>query len=455
VTSQTPERTQPATPWHRARRVEIVLFLVTFLVFAATASRSYLCLDVWSANFSSYQIATTGSPYLDGLSVPELDGNSLRWVWIDDHAPNGHIVVTRSPAVVIAGLPAYLLTQPSTMTVIPGAITAALLTAFAVLLMYLALVPLMRRWQALAAVAAFAFTTPVWSVAANGIWPQTITVLGIAVVAWAAVHEKWWVMGLGGVLLLWARPHAALIVAVVGLVLAWRERRIGIALRAGLPGVGSLVLLSLWSRWVYGSWNPIGLYGAGGLAYVHESVFSVSKQLGMWIAPDRGLLIFTPVLLVLLPALLRSWRSLPAWSTALLLGGLAYTVLQNALIGFNGGDPIYGYRCGLEFLACAFPAFALSAPAAGRVARRMLAPVLAVQFVVIALGAVVEHVALDYRMAWTNNAFVHAMVAGSAALRATAVLMVLLFLLVVRLVRISRVDADAAEEPVAGHVTVG
>ena len=91
---------------------------------------------------------------------------------------------------------------------------------------------------------------------------------------------------------------------------------------------------------------------------------------------------------------MRSWRSLPAWSTALLLGGLAYTVLQNALIGFNGGDPIYGYRYGLEFLACATPAFALAAPHAGPVARRLLAPVLAVQFVVIALGAVVERVAL-------------------------------------------------------------
>ena len=96
---------------------------------------------------------------------------------------------------MIAGLPAYLLTQPESMTVVPGGITAALLTALAVLLMYLALVPLLRRWQALAAAAAFAFTTPVWSVAANGIWPQTITVLGIALVAWAAVHEKWWVHG--------------------------------------------------------------------------------------------------------------------------------------------------------------------------------------------------------------------------------------------------------------------
>ncbi len=372
---------------------------------------------------------------------------------IDDDAPNGHVVITRSPAVVIAGLPAYLLTQPSSMTVVPAAVTAALLTALAVLLMYLALLPLMRRRQALAAAAAFAFTTPVWSVAANGIWPQTISVLGIAIVAWAAAHQKWWVMGLGGVLLLWARPHAALIVAVVGLVLAWRERRIGIALRAGTPGIVSLFLLSLWTHWVYGSWSPIALYGAGALAYVRESLVDIPNQLGMWVAPDRGILVFTPVLLVLLPALLRSWRSLPAWSTALLVGGLAYTVLQNALIGFNGGDPIYGYRCGLEFLACATPAFALAAPSAGRVARSLLAPVLAMQFVVIFLGAAVEQAALPYTQAWTNNAFVDA-VRGAPALLPISVLVVVGLTMAARRLPVTEEDTHTPTPDLVADATV-
>jgi len=454
VTSLTPAVTRSAEQRRGARRVGAVLFLATFLVFLATASRGYLCLDVWSSNLASYQLATTGTPNLDGVEVPQLDGSALRWVYVDDHAPNGHIVITRSPAVVLAGLPAYWLTQPDSMTVLPAAATAALLTALAVLLVYLALVPLMRRWQAVAAAAAFAFTTPVWSTAANGIWPQTISVLGIALIAWSAAHQKWWAMGVGGVLLLWARPHAALIVAILGLVLAWRERRPGIALRVGTPGLVSLVLLAFWTHWVYGSWNPTALYGAGAFSEVDKSLFDVENQLGTWVSPDRGILVFTPVLLVLLPALVRSWKELPAWSTALLLGGLVYTFLQGALIGFTGGDPIYGYRYGLEFLACATPAFALAAPHAGPVARKLLAPVLAVQLVVIALGAVVERVALDYRLAWTHNAFVDAMVAGSPALRMTAVLLVLLFLLVVRLVRTSAAPAPEVGEQVARPATV-
>jgi alpha-1,2-mannosyltransferase len=449
VTSQPPADPRSATPKHGAHRAAIALFLVTFLVFVATASRDYLSLDVWSSNLASYHLVATGSPYLDGVSVHELDDNPLREVWVDDDAPNGHVVITRSPAAVIVGLPAYVLTQPSSMTVVPAAVTAALLTALSVLLMFLALVPLMRRRQALAAAAAFAFTTPVWSVAANGIWPQTISVLGIAMVAWAAAHQRWWVVGLGGLLLLWARPHAALIVAVVGLVLAWRERRIGIALRAGLPGVASVVLLSLWTHWVYGSWNPIALYGSGALAYVHESVFDLPNQLGMWIAPDRGILVFTPVLLVLLPAVLRSWRRLPAWSTALLVGGLGYTLLQNALISFNGGDPLYGYRYGLEFLACATPAFALAAPSAGRVARSLLAPVLAVQFVVIFLGSAIEGMALHYTQAWTNNAFVDE-VRSAPVLLLVSGLVVVGLTLAARRLKWAEDDAhEPAPEPVA------
>jgi hypothetical protein len=121
------------------------------------------------------------------------------------------------------------------------------------------------------------------------------------------------------------------------------------------------------------------------------------------------------VLLVLLPAVLRSWRRLPAWSTALLVGGLGYTRLQDALISFTGGDPLYGDRYGLEFLACATPAFALAAPSAGRLARSLLAPALAVQFVVILFGAAIEGMALPFSQAWTHNAFVEA-VRGAPAL---------------------------------------
>ena len=192
----------------RAGRTELLLFLFFFVVFALTAGRTLdLSSDVWTTNYASWRLATEHTPYLDGVPIPELDHNVLKSVWIQD-APNGHTVVTRAPAAVLAGLPAYLLTQPDRMTLLPAALTAAALTAASVTLVHRAVRSAVGPAQALAAASAFGLATPVWSVAANGIWPHTITVLGIALVAWAASSERWWWLGFAGVLLLWARPHA-------------------------------------------------------------------------------------------------------------------------------------------------------------------------------------------------------------------------------------------------------
>jgi hypothetical protein len=445
-----------ASTWIRVRRIESLLFLGTFLVFALTASRSFLSLDVVSANYASWLLSASGSPFLDASSSTFLDDHPLRWVWVQD-APNGHTVVTRAPGVVIAGLPAYLISRPDTMSVLPAAMTAAAMTAAAVLLMFLALRSLMTERRALAAAAVFAFTTPVWSVAANGIWPQTLTVLGISVLAWSAVHERWWTMGLGGVLLLSARPHSAMIVAILGLTLAWGARRPSIVLRVGTPGFASLFLISAWTHWVYGSWNPTKLYGAGSFAEVDKSLLDFANQLAMWIAPDRGLLVFTPLLLVLLPALGRSWHSVPLWARTLLLAGLAYTLLQAAMIGFTGGDPIYGYRYGLEFLACAAPAFTVASMHVRGAAARVVGPVIGLQFVAILLGAVVERTALNYTEAWTANAFVNAMRGTPDLIPLAAVLGLGVAFVVDRGVRSEGrtshpADADhvTAHEPVAG-----
>ncbi len=117
---------------------------------------------------------------------------------------------------------------------------------------------------------------------------------------------------------------------------------------------------------MYGTWDPTAAYDAGAFAdYAAAHPISLVNQLGFWVAPDRGIFVWTPATLLLLPALVRSWRRLPDWSTSLVWGGLAYTVMQGVLNRFWGGDVFYGYRLGLEMLACAAPALALSAGAHG------------------------------------------------------------------------------------------
>jgi alpha-1,2-mannosyltransferase len=234
-------------------------------------------------------------------------------------------------------------------------------------------------------------------------------VLGIAGMAWAASGDRWWWAGVFGGIALWGRLHVALIVAVLGLGVGLRRRDARVVGRMAVSSGAFLVASCAWNRWVYGSWSPLAGYGTdGSMASTTQSyITSASNYLGTWISPDRGILVWTPVVVLLVPALVRSWRSLPDWSVFLLVGGVLYTVVQTAMITFTGGDGFYGYRYGLELLACATPALALSTGRMGVVARTAIGPVLGVQLFAFLLGALDDDLPLPQTDAWHANAFVH------------------------------------------------
>jgi alpha-1,2-mannosyltransferase len=167
---------------------------------------------------------------------------------------------------------------------------------------------------------------------------------------------------------------------------------------------------------MYGTWDPTASYDIGTFTgYAEENRFSLTNQFGFWISPDRGILVWTPVILLLLPALVRSWRELPDWSRSLVWGGLVYTVLQGVLNRFSGGDVFYGYRLGLEMLASLTPALAFSLPRVGRVARPLIGPVVALQFFAIAWGAARDTAYLPFDQVWHHNAFEVAVRHGGVA----------------------------------------
>ena len=369
----------------------IVLFVVVLGIYLLTVAHDWLSLDVWSAHFGAWSIATTGSPSVDGAAMPPLEDTPLREQFVRESV-NGHLAITRAAGVVAAGIPAYWLLGEATFTPWQGGVTAALLTAVSVLLVFRTLESRLPRRTAALAAAAFALTTPVWSVAANGIWPHTLTILGITGMAWASSASRWWLVGFFGGIALLGRLHVAVIVAILGLLVAWARRDPRIVLRVGVGSAAFVVVLCAWNYWVYGTWSPSAAYETSMFAeYARNKGFELApNQLGTWFAPDRGLFVWTPVLLVLAPALVRSWKNLPDWSRALVWGGLAYSVLQCLLDDYDGGYGFYGYRLGLEMLACITPAVALSAPRAGRLARRLIGPALAVQLCAIAIGAIAD-----------------------------------------------------------------
>lgn len=393
------------------RRPAFVIFIGSLLVYAATAARETVSADVWTAYVAANRILDVGRPRLDATGVPGWNDSPYLPVWVRTSS-DGYEVIGRAPGVIAAALPGYWMSGGTTPTMLPGALTAALITALAMTLFYLCIRTYLSLTHALVCTVALGFTTPVWSISADGIWPHTLTALGLAGMAWAASHERWWVVGLFASVAMWGRIHIAVIAAVLGLIVGLSRRRPDITVKIGLVTATSVVLMSVWSRWMYGSWSPTaGYVVADFLDTAATKKFDVMNHLGFWISPGFGVFVWTPVLLLLLPSLVRRWKDLPDWSRALAVGGLVYTVMQLTLNRFSGGVMFWGYRYGLELLVACAPALAVASAAMTPRLRRLVGPVLGLQLCVILPGAIYERgFNVPQGIAWTRNSFVEVLV---------------------------------------------
>lgn len=431
------------------RLAPLVLFCALAGLYALTTNPEP-SPDAWTADFAGRHIALTGDPVPDISDFPLLDRNIIRETWIVETA-DGREAVGRAPGVIAAVVPAYALARPAAVDPLPGALTAALVSAAAVTLFFLLLRERIGTRRALVAALLLGVATPVWSVCADAMWPHTLTTLGIVGTAWAADRGRWWLVGLLGGVVLWGRLHAALVCAVVGLGLAWSRRRPGIAWRVGLASGAALALVSVWTRWMYGSWDPTSGYRAGDFtAAASGYALDPVNHLGFLVSADRGLLWWCPLLLVLGPTAWRRRHELPDWSRWLAAGGATYTLSQAVLNRFSGGDHFYGYRTSLELVVSLAPALALASPHLSERARRWFVPVAALQVVVVAAGAVSDDMYVPVRDVWWRNAFVDALVLRPTELLPLVAVTMACVLAVVRLLHapvvVRRLDR---EEPLA------
>ena len=422
------------------------LFLVCACVYGLTVSTNP-SPDAFTADFAAWHIARTGDPVPDVSDFPLLDDNIIRETWIVE-TTDGREAVGRAPGVIAVAVPAYALLPSAVISAVPGGLTAALLSAGSVVLLFLLLRDRTGSRTALVAAGLFAFATPVWSVAADAMWPHTLTTLGIVGMAWAADRNRWWLMGLFGGFALWGRLHAALVCAVLGIGTAVSRRRPGIAVRAGVTGGAMLALMSVWTRWMYGSWDPSSGYRAGDFGdNITDNAFNLFNYLGFLVSADRGLLWWSPLLFLLVPAAWRNRRELPDWCRWLAAGGGSYLVSQAVLNRFSGGDQFYSYRTSLELVVSLAPALALSAHRMGDRARRWFTPIAVLQVVLIAPGAVLDGFYSPVADVWWRNAFLDALMRRPLDLLPLAVCALAVALLATRMLRHPRVirmlEADA------------
>src|SRR5690606_29871789 len=69
----------------------------------------------------------------------------------------------------------------------------------------------------------------------------------------------------------------------------------------------------------------------------------------------RGMLIWAPYLVVLVPIGIKTRKQMPDWVSAAAVGGILYLLIQLRANRFSGGDGHFAYRYPLETLTAAAP----------------------------------------------------------------------------------------------------
>lgn len=388
--------------------VGVLLYVAVFLPYAATISTDVVNTDVAANSLTAWHIAHTGQPWMDGLDLTETGEVSHYGVGRD-----GHDVTTRTPGQIWAAVPFYLGSTPhqdELTSFTRSGLAAAALTSGAIVLMWVAIGNVTAnarlRWGA---IGLLAFATPMWSVSGNALWTHPVTVLGISAATLAAARERWWLVGGGLALAMTARIHVAIIAALVGLGVAYAERKPRIAVEVAVPTLICVGLLSLWGQYVFGSWDPRGAYSNHEMSSLVPGVSQgpgyLENLAGFLASPDKGLFVWTPLLLLLLPSVVRGFRAAPSWTTWFAVGGVAFGLAQVGVNVFHGGDAFYGYRLGLETLVAVFPLYVASSRFAGSWARALAPVIIGLQVAAFILGSVFEWtnlIVIDDE-AWTRN----------------------------------------------------
>jgi len=343
-------------------RVSWLLFFGTLAVFFFTANRStvffandtiYVAQPAWTLGFG-------GSLNIDQFS----ESTVANWTILFD----GHKRSDRFPGAILFTVPFYAVAHSNVFSVVPSALAAAVACSAAVVILHRLLLNLVSARTALAASLLFAFATSIWTVASDAIWSEGPTILALALATWALTKQSWVLAGLGYAFAILSRPHTAVFAAVAGLWEGITRRSWAPILKIGAVSVLGFVGLLIWNKLNSGQWDIFpGSYGrriesatlvtSGGQAQGSEWG---KDYLATFFSPLRGLFVYSPFLLLLLPGLVRAWRVAPPWVRSTAVGGVAYLVVQLAGNSWLGGQGFFGYRLILPSLFAWWPLLTLA-----------------------------------------------------------------------------------------------
>ena len=374
---------------HRGRPVWYDAFLVgvaALAVFAVTAQyHDPLNNDTQSAAIAAWQLAKHGNATLTAFQ------GHVAWLY---HV-GGRDVTNRLPGTIFWATPFYaVLGRGDDPGVYPSALAAAVASAIAIGLTFALCCRIVARSIALGAALLLAFATGTWTVSADQLWTHGPAQAAVLLTVLCCAQRQWLLAGIPAGFAILIRPHLGIVAVVLGVAAALQERR----WRPLLISVGSaigLAILLVYNHDVWRTWSVFGGYGGPAPASRHVVGDFAEGIVGVFVSPERGMLILTPALLMLLPGIRAAWRAAPSWVRSASLAGLGYLAEQLWVSRFSGGNGFYSYRTTLESLTLAVPLLALAWrewTAVTRLRRTAFAGLAALSVALHAFGAVVNWV---------------------------------------------------------------
>lgn len=232
-------------------------------------------------------------------------------------------------------------------------ISAALLTALSASVLFVVLRRLATHRWALALTCIYALGTSTWSISSQALWPHALSELCLivltAILLSAAPSRAVLVMaGLVVAVMIANRPQMA-VFALPALLFVWRHHRGRILWFVAVPLVGGALLLAYNSA-VFS--NVVGGYGS--LRHFSGPLFE--GLFGLVISPNRGLFVYTPIMLFAVWGAAQVWRvpSAPPWLRWLTVG-----VALHVLVHAKFDEWWAGYAYGPRYFTDVLPAMTI------------------------------------------------------------------------------------------------
>lgn len=262
--------------------------------------------------------------------------------------------LTTLPLAMVAHLAGVRLYEDAAATLGIAKLTAAMLVAGSVAMLYLTAVGFVSRGSALLLCLAVGLGTCLWTMSSQSLWQQTPEIFFLSLGLYCLVRiPSPWLRGAAAGLALSAaaacRPTAALVALVGAGWLLWSDRRaLAAFLLAALPIAAAILAYNIY---YFGSPLEFGQLVAGERVATtktgHPDVWQTPFWLGaagLLVSPSRGLLVFSPVLAASFIGAVIAWRD-PRYRS-LRFAAIAVPLLwAPAFLWFDWwGGWAYGYR---------------------------------------------------------------------------------------------------------------